>query len=291
MTSRKRNLSIGAATVSALALLAACSSGSGTEPGTGTESTDGAEAMDVAVAPPEALAAEGSITYCATLDNPPRGFVNEDAEEAGFEVDLGTEMAALMGLEVTWLQLTFDGLISALQADQCDAIVQELFIKPERLEIIDMIPFSNSGQQLVVHADSDLELETLEDGAGLKVGVPNGTTVQTLATEANAELEAAGKDKIDLLTLPTTTDTFHQLSSGLLDAVGTTTTAAAYYAALSPDEFRLTGEPFGLIETGIGVKKGNTEVFNALDAAFQEIVDSGRYGELIEEWNLQGSEL
>lgn len=280
-----RRTKILAATTLAVALVAltGCAADNG---GDSTASQD--DGPEFAV--PAYLEERGSITYCATLDNPPRASVDESSDQVGFEVDLGEEIARLGGLDVTWLQLTFDGLISAVQADQCDAIVQELFIREERLEIIDMVPFSNTGQRIVVRDGEFADAQSLEDFSGVKLAVPNGTSIQTLALEANEALEAEGKDPIDLIVLTTTTDTFQQLDSGVVDAVGTTTTAAAYYSDLNPD-FVQVGEPFGLIETGIGIKKGNDELTEFIQAAFDHIRESGQYDELIAKWNMQGSEL
>lgn len=243
------------------------------------------------IAAPADLAGEGHITYCATLDNPPRGYHDEQTRPAGFEVDLGTEIAARMGLEVNWVQLKFAGLIPALEAQQCDALMQELFIKAERLEIIDMIPFSNTGQRLVTAKDSTATADTLEDLSGRRVAVPNGTTIHNMAVEANERLKAEGKPEITLVVLPTTTNTFQQLAAGQVEVVGTTMTAAAYYVGLRPDEFRIEGEPFGLIKTGIGLRKGNSELLEAMTKSFESIVADGTYTALIEKWNMQGSEL
>ena len=280
-----RRMTVLAATTLAAALVAmtGCAADNGGD--VATQQDDGPE-----FAVPAYLEGRGSITYCATLDNPPRASVDESSDQVGFEVDLGEEIARLGGLDVTWLQLTFDGLISAVQADQCDAIVQELFIREERLEIIDMVPFSNTGQRIVVRDGEFSDAQSLEDFSGVKLAVPNGTSIQTLALEANEALEAEGKDPIDLIVLTTTTDTFQQLDSGVVDAVGTTTTAAAYYSDLNPD-FVQVGEPFGLIETGIGIKKGNDELTEFIQAAFDHIRESGQYDALIAKWNMQGSEL
>lgn len=243
------------------------------------------------VEPPQAIAEKGHINYCATLDNPPRAFLTTEQKPTGFEVELGEEIAKRMGLETRWSQLKFTGLIPALQAGQCDALMQELFIKAERLEIIDMIPFSNTGQRMVAHVETDVQPTTLEDLSGMKVAVPNGTTIHNLAMEANEELKAAGKEKINLVALPTTTETFKQLSTRQVDAVGTTMTAAAYYVGLEPDQFRTVGDPFGLIETGIGVAKSNGELTTAITKAFKAIVEDGTYDTLIAKYNMQGSEL
>ena len=243
------------------------------------------------VAAPAALAAKGNITYCATIDNPPRAFYDEKQQPIGFEVELGTEIANRMGLKVSWVQLKFPGLIPALQAQQCDALMQELFIRPERLEIIDMVPFSRTGQQIVVRRSDNSPGTSLEDLSGRKVAVPNGTTIHNLAMEANKKLKEAGKPEINLVVLPTTTDTFQQLATSQVDAVGTTSTAGAYYVRLRPNDFKPKGSPFGLIGTGIGVRKGNGELTGAIKTALDGIVADGTYKAMIEKWNMQGMEL
>jgi polar amino acid transport system substrate-binding protein len=250
-----------------------------------------ATAQTASVAAPQALAAKGTINYCATIDNPPRAYFDNKQQPIGFEVELGTEIASRMGLKVNWIQLKFPGLIPALQAQQCDAIMQELFIRPERLEIINMVPFSRTGQQIVVRRSDDTPGATLEDMAGKKVAVPNGTTIHNLAIEANKKLKEAGKPEINLVVLPTTTDTFQQLATRQVDAVGTTSTAGAYYVRLRPNDFKQKGSPFGLIGTGIGVRKANTELTSAIQRSFDSIVADGTYKKMIEKWNMQGMEL
>jgi polar amino acid transport system substrate-binding protein len=250
-----------------------------------------AAAQTASVAAPQELAAKGTINYCATIDNPPRAYFDNKQQPIGFEVELGTEIAARMGLKVNWIQLKFPGLIPALQAQQCDAIMQELFIRPERLEIINMVPFSRTGQQIVVRRSDDTPGATLEDMAGKKVAVPNGTTIHNLAIEANKKLKEAGKPEINLVVLPTTTDTFQQLATRQVDAVGTTSTAGAYYVRLRPNDFKQKGSPFGLIGTGIGVRKANTELTSAIQRSFDSIVADGTYKKMIEKWNMQGMEL
>jgi polar amino acid transport system substrate-binding protein len=270
--------------------LAACAAPAEQEVAEEAPETEVAEAGPQ-IAPPAYLASSGEIKYCATLDNPPRGSLDEGSRPVGFEVELGKEMAALMDLRVAWVQLQFDGIIAALQANQCDAIVQELFIREARLEIIDMIPFSNTGQRLVAATGAEVAGNTLEDLGGLTIAVPNGTSIAGLVEEANAALAAAGEEQIRVQVLPTTTDTFAALDAGTVDVVGTTTTAASYYVGLNPEKFELLGEPFGLIQTGFGINKDNPELTAALQEAFNTLVENGTYDRLIEEFNMQGSEL
>ena len=276
--------------VAGLLALTACSA-TGEGPATESPAPASPAPKSSEFAVPAFLEERGTVIYCATLDNPPRASVDESGNQVGFEVELGEEIARLGGLEVVWLQLTFDGLISAVQADQCDVIMQELFIKAERLEIMDMIPFSNSGHQIVVLADGEFaDAQTLADLSGAKAAVPNGTTQHILTQEASDALEAEGKAPIGVVVLQTTTDSFQQLSSGVVDAVVTTTTAAAYYKGIR-DDFTVAGPAFDLIQAGIAVKKGNDELTAFIQEAFDHIYESGLYDELIVKWNMQGSAL
>jgi len=278
---------LGAATLT----LAACAAPAEQEVAEGAPETEETVEAVSQVAVPEYLASAGEIKYCATLDNPPRGSLDEGSRPVGFEVELGKEMAALMDLRVQWVQLKFDGIIAALQANQCDAIVQELFIREARLEIIDMIPFSNTGQRLVAASGAEIAGVTLADLGGVTIAVPNGTSIAGLVEEANAALAAEGSELIDVQVLPTTTDTFAALDAGTVDIVGTTTTAAAYYVGLNPEKFKFLGDAFGLIETGFGINKDNPELTAALEEAFNILVENGTYDRLISEFNMEGSEL
>lgn len=236
---------------------------------------------------PDEILDRGHVIYCATLDNPPRAFLDDQSGElTGFEVELGEELADRLGVEVEWLQLDFDGLIAALQAEQCDAIVQELFIRPEREEIIDFIRVTNSAQSLVVQSGNEAEISSLDDLSGKSVAVPNGTTIHTLLEERNEELRAAGEEPISIAVLPTTPETLQQLAAGQVDAVGTTHSAAAYYITLD-DQFEFAGEPFETIANGIGFRKGDTDLYEPFSQAFDALVEDGTYHELLEKWNLQ----
>jgi len=154
-----------------------------------------------------------------------------------------------------------------------------------------MIPFSNTGQRLVSSLGADLPGDSLDSLGGLTVAVPNGTTIATLVEEANDRIEAEGSEPIDIEVFPTTTDTFAALDAGTVDVVGTTTTAAAYYVGLNPDNFEFVGDAFGLIQTGIGVNKDNPELTASLEEAFNILVENGTYDALIAEFSMEGSEL
>ena len=227
--------------------------------------------------PSEDVAAKGEITYCATIDNPPRAFADASGKIQGFEIDLGVEIANRLGLKVNWEQMKFSGLIPSLKGQICDAIVQELFIKPKRVEVIDMIPFGYSAQSIVVNASNYDSISGPEDLSGLKVAVPNGTTIHNILNDTNNTLTSRGKKPIDIVILETTTDSFGQLQARQVDAVGTTNTAAAYYVGKSNSKFKFAGSSFGKILDGIGLNKNRPVLNTAITAALNSIFVDGTY--------------
>ena len=62
-----------------------------------------AHAQTPRVPAPAALAAKGTINYCATIDNPPRAYFDEKQQPIGFEVDLGVEIARSTGYNSSFL--------------------------------------------------------------------------------------------------------------------------------------------------------------------------------------------
>ena len=241
--------------------------------------------------PSEDVAAKGEMNYCATIDNPPRAFADASGKIQGFEIDLGVEIANRLGLKVKWEQMKFSGLIPSLKGQICDAIVQELFIKPKRVEVIDMIPFGYSAQSIVVNASNYDSISGPEDLSGLKVAVPNGTTIHNILNDTNKTLTSRGKKPIDIVILETTTDSFGQLQAGQVDAVGTTNTAAAYYVGKSNSKFKFAGSSFGKILDGIGLNKNRPVLNTSINAALNSIFVDGTYANLLAKWNLEGASL
>ena len=72
---------------------------------------------------PTRIAAKGVIVYCSDLSYPPLEYFDAQTNQpVGFDVEFGQALAAEMGVKADYKNITFDGLIPAIQAGQCDAI-------------------------------------------------------------------------------------------------------------------------------------------------------------------------
>ncbi|MDY0884404.1 ABC transporter substrate-binding protein [Dongia soli] len=237
---------------------------------------------------PAKLAQKGTITYCSDISFPPFEFYDAKTNEpAGFDIDLGIALAAEMGLKAEYKNIGFDGLIPALQAGQCDAILSGLFDKPARREVINLVDYANVGNSLIVRADSNLHVESLTELSGKTVAVEAGSTLEQEIVEANKKITDAGKPPMKITALPKASDAFQQLMTGLVEAYFTSTAQEAYFNAQNPGQVKIASPQTSTFLTGIGVPKADGELTSAFDAALKAILANGEYDKVIKKWNFE----
>jgi polar amino acid transport system substrate-binding protein len=146
----------------------------------------------------------------------------------------------------------------------------------------------NSSQALLVHKGNPKNIHGLDDLSGVKIAVENGTTIQSLIDEQNKKFAAAGKPPANIVVYPKDTDALQALQINQVDVYGTTLESAAYYMQKADDTFDVGGEPFAKILTGIAVRKGDTELHDAIQKAFDNIKADGTYMKILTKWHLEG---
>ncbi|OLS60112.1 ABC transporter substrate-binding protein [Pseudomonas putida] len=241
---------------------------------------------------PERLKTVEKLTYCSGMDSPPLVSFDAAQKPRGLTVDLGLEIAKRLGnKDVQWRVIPFSGLVPALLAGQCDMIVDQLFDKPERRQVIDIVNYMYSSQAVGVPKGNPKALKTLDDLSAHKVAVLNGSTIKTLLDAHNETLSKAGKPPMKVVVYNTDTDAFQALRISQVDAYGTTVETAGYYAAMAPDLFEEGVPAFSRILTGLGLRKDDQQ----LTAAVQQIIDDmradGSYARLLSTWHVSSDTL
>ena len=79
-------------------------------------------ALGSTVQPPPKIASAGKIVYCSDVTYPPEEYF-QGSKPIGSDIDIGTEVAKLMGVKAEFKNTTFDSIIAALLAKKCDAII------------------------------------------------------------------------------------------------------------------------------------------------------------------------
>ena len=196
MRSSAKTLLAGAAAVSLTILLSGCAIGStggsvSTETDAARKGAPIAEGFsDAAVAACEASSPTlDAIRDRGTLNwgigvSPPFGFKTGDGTWAGVEADNARELANLRGVDVEIQDYDYGVMTAAIQSQKADIIGAQLFITPERAEVIDFSDFYYlSGQLFYVLEDSPFQ--TIDD--------LNSPDVRFVYGTGNAQKEIAEK--------------------------------------------------------------------------------------------------
>jgi polar amino acid transport system substrate-binding protein len=231
------------------------------------------------------LVKDGTLTICANLDSPPHVYAEEDGAPIGVEVDIAKAMAAQMELEPKYNEYAFSGLIPALQAQQCDTIISALYIKPEREEIAAFVPYLLSGSGVAVAKENPANITGYDDSlCGVRAVGITGATGAGLLEEKSAECVADGKDAINITLVDKATDALQQVIAGQLDVFMDTSETVGFFEKQSGGDVEVAGQPVGEIQIGAASLKDNAALHDALEAAFQAIVDDGTYESILDEW-------
>lgn len=245
-----------------------------------------------AYAVPSRLAHADTITYCMAVDNPPLSYYDSSNQPTGLAVDIAKQVAAKIGnKKVVWKALPFAGLIPALMAQQCDMIVAQLFDKPERRQVIDMVDYSYSSESVLVRPDFSKPLKSLADLSGEKVATSSGSTARGLVDAENKALIAAGKPAISMVIYSSETDSLQALMASQADAFATTTELAGFYQGQHPGQFKTALPAFHRILTGFGISKQDSALTQTVQRVIDEMRKDGSYEKLATKYNIRADAL
>lgn len=287
---KKRVWAMGAA-VMMMGALTACAGGSDSKAASTQAEESGTEAGKGAVSESEGDDTEtkqaegtnetsegGTFTVGFDQDFPPMGFVGEDGEYTGFDLELAQETAKRLGLTYVAQPIAWDAKNMELESGNIDCIWNGFTMTGREDEYTWSQPYMENSQVVVVMEDSGIE--TLEDLAGKIVEV-----------QADSSAEAALKEMPDLTstfgTLQTTPDyntAFMDLEMGSVDAIAMDVIVAGYQMQEREGSFKILEESLASEEYAIGFKKGNTELCEKVQKTLEEMAADGTMAEISEKW-------
>ncbi len=299
-------------TVSAAALilgLAACGGSSTAESSAASPAESAAASAPAASAPaasaaagvdaaavaliPAGIADDGTLTVGMEVAYPPFGYKDTDnVTPIGFDVDLATEMANRLGLQLVIVDAGFDSIIPSLASNRYEAGVSAFSITPERQKEVDFVTYFESGDSALVLAGNPKGLSLDTRLCGVKTAVLKGSTQEVVTIPAiDADCKAAGMAPIEVLSVGGSEELPLALQSGRADVAIGDSGNAAYIVQNSAGAFEIAVGP--LINAGPGgmvFKKGGG-MAEAASAALQGLMDDGTYGAIADKWGLSSGKV
>lgn len=226
---------------------------------------------------------EETVTYKVGTEPtfPPFDTTDEDQNIVGLDMDIISAIGEDQGFKVTFEDLSFDGLIPALQAGNIDIVAAGMNKDDkDRQEQVDFSDAYYESKLMVAVTQDNETIKSVDDlTSDMKVAAQTGTT----GMNKTQELEKEGKIK-EAVILNGLDTAMMQLINGDVAAVINDKPVTEAYMAKQPDKIKMVGEPLNAENYGFAVQKGNTELLEKINAGLKNIKDNGTFDKLVDKW-------
>ena len=214
---------------------------------------------------------------------PPYGYMDDDGEYTGFDLELAQAVCDLEGWELEKKPINWDSKDMELNSGSIDCIWNGFTINGREDDYTWSDPYLNNEQVMVVAADSGIE--KLDDLAGKNVVVQAASAaLDALNSDDNKDLTASFAS---LTENPDYNTAFMNLDSGAADAIAVDIGVAKYQLSQREEgKYVILDEPIQSEEYGIGFKKGNDELKDTVWEEVLKLYDAGEVDKLAEKYEV-----
>ena len=262
------------------AMLAACGGSSTTTTAapaeTKAEETKAEETKAEESKAEEAPAAEletvqkGKLVMVTNAEFPPYEFHDQNAI-VGIDVEIAGAIAEQLGLELEIEDIAFDSIIPEIVSGKADIGAAGMTVTEDRKQNVDFSDtYAHATQVIIVKEDS--EIAGVADLEGKIMGVQQGTTGDIYVSgdygDEAVERYAKGMEAVQAL------------AQGKVDAVVIDGEPAKQYIK-EVEGLKIIDESYTDEDYAIAIKKGNTAMVEAVNAALAELKSEGKLDEIV----------
>ena len=276
-----------AAAVAAFALVAfvlvGCSSGGSSSSAASSSSSSASSSSSSSSSAASSSAASKDFTLVVGFDAeyPPYGFVGNDGQYTGFDLDLAKAVAEAEGWGFKAEPIDWDAKDALLNAGTINCIWNGFTMEGREGSYAFSEPYMLNEQVIVTKAGSNIS--NFADLAG--------KTVMTQADSAALEVlqdkdgqKAVADTFASLQTIGDYNNAFMQLDSGLVDAVACDLSIAQYQISANPNKYAQLSEPLSSEHYAVGFAKGDTDTAAKVTAALKKLDSEGTVKQLCQKY-------
>lgn len=219
---------------------------------------------------------------------PPYGFVDENNEYTGFDLDMAKEVAERNGWEVQLEAIDWDAKDSLLNQGSINCIWNGFTMEGREDNYTFSEPYMLNEQVVVVKKDSGIK--TLADLKGKTVITQADSAALDVLSDEEGQKAVADTFK-ELQTLPDYNNAFLQLEAETVDAVACDLSIAAYQMSANPDVYVQLEEPLSSEHYAVGFKKGDDALAAKVTETLKEMYNDGTIEELVKKYESYGLSL
>ncbi|MCI2179215.1 MAG: glutamate ABC transporter substrate-binding protein [Ancrocorticia sp.] len=256
----KKKLAVASAVLASVLALGACSSSSDGSDSATDESTLGISG--------------DTIKIGIKFDQPGLGLKDGDTYK-GFDVDVAKYVANKLGYDddhITWVEAISAQRETLIQNGSVDLVFATYSITDARKEQVSFAgPYFIAGQDFLVSKDNTDITGPNDLGSKILCSVEGSISAERIRDDYSKDVQ--------LYPAQTYSECVELLAAGSVDAVTTDDIILAGFAAQEQyaDKFKIVGNPFTEEKYGVGLKKGNTALCEAVNDALTEMFTDGSW--------------
>ena len=207
----------------------------------------------------------------------PWTYHDESGTLVGFDVEVGQQIAQALGVEATFVEGEWDGLLAGLDAGRYDIMINGVDITEERSDAYDFSdPYAYNRTAVIVSGDNT-DITSMEDLEGKHTANTISSTYAEVAEQYGAEV--TGVDDLN--------QTFELLLSGRIDATLNAEVTYYDYMEAHPDaNLKIACLDPEATQVAIPFRKGEetASLREAVNQALADMRESGALSELSEKY-------
>ena len=210
----------------------------------------------------------------------PMGFRDDNGEIVGFDIDLAREVANRLGVELEAKPIDWSSAILSLKKGDVDVIWNGFAVNESRKQQVNFTkPYLYNRLMIAKYSDRD-DINSKEELKGKIVGVQSGSSnYETLVNDP------VSKEIKEIRQYDSYVNAFLDLEAKRIDAVIVDEIVARYYISKENADFTLLEDkPITSQYLSVGLRKTDTELFNAFDKALDDMRADGKAAEISTKW-------
>lgn len=220
---------------------------------------------------------DNTFTVGFDQEFPPMGFVDENGEYTGFDLEVAEEVANRLGMKFVPQPIAWDAKDMELDSGTIDCIWNGFTMTGREDAYTWSEPYLKNAQVFVV---TDPSIKTRDDLNGKIVEVQTDSSAEA----ALKEDEALTATFAQLQTVPDYNTAIMDLQQGAVDAIAMDKVVASYQIEGRGEELTILGDELQAEDYGIGFKLGNTALRDKVQSTLEEMASDGKLAEISNKW-------
>lgn len=228
---------------------------------------------------------DNTFTVGFDAEFPPYGYMDENGDYVGFDLDLAAEVCERNGWELVKRPIDWDSKDMELTSGSIDCIWNGFTMNGREAEYTWSSPYIDNSQVFVVPEDAGIA--SFADLAGKTVGVQRDSSALSALNDEEAPDNIALRDSFgDLIEYADYNTAFMDLEAGAINAVAMDIGVADYQIESRGGGYVILDEYLATEQYGVGFHLGNEELRDKVEKTLLEMSEDGTLAKIAEEWGL-----